>query len=72
LKVPITNPHVLTPNLAAANGQALRISGTINVNVCLNGFNFGHEFIVLKDLRQQGLLGLDFLQHYRGDVSVAS
>ena len=45
--------------------------GTIEVNVCINGFHCGHTFIVVKDLRQQGLIGIDFLQSYRGDISIA-
>jgi hypothetical protein len=71
LQLPMQQPGLDTPKLVAANGQPLMISGTVEVNVCINSFNFGHKFIVLKDLRQQGLIGIDFLQSYRGDISIA-
>jgi len=72
LKLPLQQPDENTPELIAANGQRLLITGSVEANICINGFNFGHRFIVLKDLKQQGLIGLDFLQAYRGVISIAS
>ena len=72
LKLTLKKPNVNTPNLMAANGHSLKIIGECETTLTINGYNFDQNFIVIANLAQSGLIGHDFLEKYRGCISIAN
>jgi hypothetical protein len=58
--------------MISASGQPLPVLGSVDLSLNINGFVFCHTFFVLSNLNFSGLLGVDFLTTYQGDVSLAN
>ena len=50
------------PKFHSANGQTLKIEGRVELTIKVNGFLIAHEFLVVQDLVNEIILGMDFLE----------
>jgi len=70
-------PHVQMQNrpysepdyLVTASGTKLFIDGIANVTLNIQGYNVSHNFLVLRNLQHQCVMGVDMLQACRGIVN---
>jgi len=61
-KMGISVGHVIEPEaLVAADGRNLRVIGTVELTVGLNGLLVPHVFYVIDGLNREAIIGLDFL-----------
>ena len=71
----IQNKHELklasnSVRLTAADGSHLDISGKVTLSFYINGIPFEQEFIIAKIAGIVGILGMDFLIHYDGNIKI--
>ena len=55
-----------TTMLVTANGKLMHVKGTIEVPLIINGLTFVHRFLIMPNLTQDLILGLDFLTRKPG------
>ena len=55
-------------SLHSANGSNMDVTGKVLLNFKLHGLKFEHEFIVVKDLSRNAILGRDFLGKHGASV----
>ena len=56
--------------LFGVNGSRLTVKGKANISLQSNQFNFPISAIVVDDLAEEAILGLDFLEKYSGTIDV--
>ncbi|MCG8111917.1 MAG: retropepsin-like domain-containing protein [Candidatus Thiodiazotropha endolucinida] len=59
-----------SPKLRAADGSLIKTSGKLVVPLQINDKLFSQEFIVAKIHGIDGIVGMDFLCHYDGKISI--
>ena len=48
--------------LQSANGMELKCDGSVNVQICIGGTEMSQDFYVIRDLKRNMTLGLDWLK----------
>ena len=52
-------------NFQAAGGQKLRVTGKINLACTIDNRTVSHEFFVIENLNEKGILGMDFISKHQ-------
>ena len=60
----------VSSRLFSVNSSPLTTKGRANINLHTNKYVFPTSAIVVKDLAEEAILGLDFLQKYRGNIDI--
>ena len=67
LKIPLK--EMSNKDCRAAGGQSLKILGQTDLNIEFDGKNFSHSFIVIKDLNEKGIFGIDLITQHQLNYS---
>ena len=57
--------------LFAANGNEIRVTGKVSITVKMGGLCVPYDFLVVEDLSQNLILGVDFFQSTKALINYA-
>ena len=57
--------------LFAANGTQIHVLGSVTISIKLGGLDVPFDFLVVNDLNQNIILGVDFLESTRAQINCA-